>query len=476
MLYLTKTDFILYLQCPKSLWLQKHKPKVYQQYKKASDFSQKIAQDGYEVEKYVQKLFSGGTLPPNSDAAEVLVLFQATFHTDEGMSIRIDVLERNTDGTYNLYEVKSSTKIKEEHIKDACFQMIALEKSGLSVRDVFIIQVNADYVRSEKVDPHGLLKTVPVTNDVRHLEEKTREEIDNALTLLHLNAIDETHCECYRKTRANHCDAFAYFNGTPEEKSVWELSRITEKKLQILLDQGIKQLKDISNDIELSTKQSAQVCSAVEGRPIVQRECIAKMLNTLTFPLYFFDYETTSNAVPKVVGTKPWQQIPFQFSLHILHENGNLEHKEYLSGVLHGGEGVLRALRDSIGSVGSVISWHASFEKGRNREMGELYPEYRNTLAKINARMFDLEVIFKEAYIDAAFGGSTSLKNVLPVMCPDLSYEGLEVQDGTQAMEQWFVMVDSATTPEKRSKIRNALLKYCWLDTYAMVELYRTLL
>ena len=130
MLYLTKTDFILYLQCPKSLWLQKHKPKVYQQYKKASDFSQKIVQDGYEVEKYVQKLFPSGTLPPNSGAAEVPVLFQATFHTDDGMLIRIDVLERNADGTYNLYEVKSSTKIKDEHIKDACFQMIALEKSG----------------------------------------------------------------------------------------------------------------------------------------------------------------------------------------------------------------------------------------------------------------------------------------------------------------------------------------------------------
>ena len=105
-----------------------------------------------------------------------------------------------------------------------------------------------------------------------------------------------------------------------------------------------------------------------------------------------------------------------------------------------------------------------------------MYPEYRTFLADINARMFDLEIIFKEAYIDAAFGGSTSLKKVLPVMCPHLSYESLEIQDGPQAMDQWLVMLDSVTAPKKRFEIRNALLEYCCLDTYAMVELYCKLL
>ena len=469
--YLTKTDFILYLQCPKSLWLQKHKPGVYQQYKKSGDSLERIVRDGYEVEKYVEQLFS-------DDASLFFepVWFQQTLRTDDGMYICVDVLKKNANGTYNLYEVKSSTKIKADYVKDACFQMIALEKSGLPVSDVFIIHVNSHYVRNEEVDPHRLLKKVSVTDAVRDCEQETRMEIHNALALLRQNAIDETGCDCYWKTRPNQCDTFDYFNNTPKQKSLWELSGIREQKLWTLLDRGIERLEDVPYDIELTAKQSIQVRSAVKNGPIVKSKYIAEMLDTLTFPLYFLDYETISTAVPKVIGAKPWQQIPFQFSVHILSANGELEHTEHLSGGLHSQEDVLRALCNSIGSVGSIISWHAPFEKLCNRTMGELYPEYHAFLADINARMFDLEIIFKEAYIDAAFGGSTSLKNVLPVMCPHLSYESLEIQDGLQAMTQWLVMLDSATAPETRLKIRNALLKYCRLDTYAMVELHYKLL
>ena len=462
---LTKTDFMLYLQCPKSLWLKNHKPEVYRNYKK---LDHSLRTDGYEVETYTQPLFLGNTSPQ--------VCFQCPLRTDEGMSTYVDVLEKNHDGTYNLYEVKSSTNIKDNHIKDACFQTIASEESGLSVRNVFIIHVNANYVRGATVDPHQLLQKVCVTRKVRNCEAETRAEIAGALTLLSEDAIDERGCECYWKTRSNHCDAFNHFNRIPQKNSVWELTRISENKLRILLNQDIKRLESIPQDITLNAKQSAQVHSARTGGPIVQKQPIADMLNTLVFPLYFLDYETASGAVPKMPDTKPWQHIPFQFSLHILHENGSLEHKDYLSKTLTlcGVKDVLHALCDSVGSVGSVIVWHAQFEKSRNCEMGKLFPEYRDHLEDINRRIFDLEDIFKEAYIDARFCGSTSIKKVLPVMCPHLSYENLEVQDGMQAMEQWFVMLNA--TGSNRLAIRNALLEYCELDTYAMVKLYCALL
>lgn len=465
---LTKTDFMLYLQCHKSLWLKKHKPERYDK-----KLGHSFGDDGDEVKRYTQQLFLGDTSPSLFSKP---VRFQYPLLTDDGMYICVDVLESNPDGTYNLYEVKSSTKKKNNHIKDACFQMIALEKYGLSVRDVFIIHFNANYVLVKTVDPHQLLQKVCVTQDVRNCEAEIRAEIDNALALLSENAIDERGCECYWKTRPNHCDAFTYFNRIPKENSVWELRRIRESKLQTLLRQRVERLEDIPHDIELSVKQSAQVHSAKTRKPIVQRKRIAEMLNTLVFPLYFFDYETASRAVPRIPGTKPWQHIPFQFSLHILHKNGSLDHKKYLSEALnlHHIESLLQALRDGIDPCGSVIVWHAQFERKRNHEMGSLFPQHRAYLENVNRRLFDLEDIFKEAYIDTRFCGSTSIKNVLPVMCPHLSYESLEVQDGMQAMEQWFVMLNA--TGRKRLEIRNALLKYCELDTYAMVELYRALL
>ncbi len=486
--YLTKTDYIHYLQCPKSLWLLKHKPNVYPR-GEFSDFLKKITREGYEVEKYAQKLFPGGvSLPQNTAAIEKTrdaihekksPLFQATFHTDDGMFVRCDVLNLRKDGTYDMYEVKSSTDIKRskkhDHIKDACFQMIAVEKAGLTVCDVFVIHVNADYVRGEEIEPEKLLKKVIVTDKVRNIEEETKSEVERALKLLNENTIDETGCGCYRKTRTNHCDAFAYFNGTPEKKSVWELHRVSEKKLLILLERGVETLSEVPDDINLNTLQCLQVRSAVEKRPIVLDTRIAEMLDELKFPLYFFDYETVMHAVPRMIGMRPWQQVPFQYSLHIMHEDGTLEHKEYVSDTLHDVKKVFESLCDSIGPVGSVVSWHASFERSRNREMGNMFPEHCDALTNINDRMFDLEDVFKEAYVDAEFCGSTSIKKVLPILCPQLSYTNLNIQDGTQAMERWMSMVDDTIDKSTKDAIREDLLAYCALDTYAMVELYRAL-
>ncbi len=486
--YLTKTNYIHYLHCPKSLWLLKRKPEVYPA-RELSEFQQQIIREGYEVEGYAEMLFPEGvSLSIAPSAAEetrntvvegVPVLFQATFHTGDGLFARVDILERLADGPYGLYEVKSSSGIKRDpkhnHIKDACFQKIALERCGLSVSAVSIIHVNPEYVRGEEIDPCALLKTVNVTDEVIALQAETEVEVENALALITTDAIDETGCGCYWKTRSNHCDAFAYFNRNLPENSVWEISKISKQKLCTLLEQDILSLADVPKDIELSDFQYRQVCSAVEGQPIINDVRVGEMLGTLEYPLYFLDYETAMNAVPQIVGIRPWQQIPFQFSLHILYEDGRLKHVEYVSDSLFGVGEVISTLIDAVDSSGSFVSWHASFERKCNHEMGELYPEYRDALAAINERMFDLEDIFKQAYTDAAFRGSTSLKKVLPVLCPSFSYDDLTVQDGTQAMEQWFAMVASDDEAE-RGQIRDDLLAYCKMDTLAMVKLYQALL
>ena len=440
------------------------------------------------MERYAHLLFSENiSLPLSRDVAiagtrEAIagkkeVLFQATVLTDRGLFARADVLQRNEDATYSLYEVKSSSSIKKDkkhnHIKDACFQKIAFEESGIPISAVYIIHINKDYVRDIEVDPHQLLKKVNITEQVEHVRGETAIEVNNALTLLREPEIYEGGCHCYRKTRSNHCDAFGYFNGVLGEHSVWEIGGIREKKLCALLDCGVRKIEHIKGEVELNEKQERQVQAVQRGEPVINQKRIGEMLDELAFPLYFFDYEAASSAVPKIVGTKPWQQIPFQYSLHILGMDGVLEHKEYIHEVLSGPDEVVRSLCEAIGGVGSVISWHASYEKGMNREMAKMYPAYRKKLEDINERTFDLEDVFKEAYTDARFCGSTSIKKVLPVLCPHLSYKDLAVQDGTQAMDQWFKMVEKTPGEEDHATIKNSLLEYCALDTFAMVEIYR---
>ena len=494
-LYLTKTDFVHFLRCPRSLWLLKHKPEVYP-YKEFSDFLKKIMREGYEVEGYAQQLFPGGvSMPLVGDAAVaktkealadgVEALFQATILTDKGLFARADILERNKDGTYTLYEVKSSNdpkkskekdkKKEERHLKDACFQKIAFEQAEVTISAVYIIYTNRKYVRDIKVNPQQLLEKVNITEVIQKMYDETEIEINNAVALLKETKVHEEGCHCFRKTQSNHCDAFEYFNGALEEHAIWEIGNIREKRLCAFLDHGIEKIEDIKGEVDLNEKQQRQVQSVLQGRPIINEERIKEMLNELVFPLYFFDYEAAASAVPKIIGTRPWQHIPFQYSLHILHTDDTLTHAEHIHETLSAPEGVVQAVCEAIGDTGSVISWHMSYEKMINKEMIEMYPTYREKLKDINEQMFDLENIFKEAYVDAQFCGSTSIKKILPVLCPQLSYKGMAVQDGAQAMEQWFMMVDKETDKETHTKIKNDLLAYCKLDTFAMVEIYRTI-
>lgn len=441
------------------------------------------------MERYAQMLFSDGiAIPPATDISikktqeaitqEAKTVFQATVLTKDGLFARADILSRNNDGSHDLYEVKASNSIKEDkkhnHLKDACFQKIAFERSGIPVNKAFIIHTNGEYVREMEIDPQKLLKKTDVTEKIKKLYDETEVEINNALSLLREERIEESGCPCIRKTKTNHCDAFEYFNGTLPEQSVWEIGNIREKKLCMLLDRNIQKIEDITEDIELNDKQQRQARSVIEKRPQIDEGKIQNMLNETAFPLYFFDYEAAVNAVPKIIGTKPWQHIPFQFSLHILSEDGTLSHKEYLNERLSGTEKVLQAFCEMVGEGGSIVSWHASYEKKINTEMAKMYPQYAEILKDANDRMFDLEDIFKEAYTDAAFRGSTSIKKVLPVLCPNLSYKNLAVQDGTQAMERWFAMIEEKNSA-KQQEIKNALLEYCKLDTFAMVEIYRVI-
>ena len=464
----TKTDYIQYLNCPKSLWLLKRDPDNYP-HGEFSTFMQKLVREGYEVERYAQQFFDS--------AGDRNVSFQAEFRTDDGLYARVDALENMGDGTTTLYEIKSSTSVKTDakhnHIKDACFQKICAERTGQKIDRVFLVHLNGDYVRNGNIDPGAMLAFADITEAVEKVESETNAEVDVALAFLASDQ-DMSGCSCVEKTRANHCDAFGIFNPEVPTPSIYSLPRLRANKIGDLRSMNVVGLDDVPDDFPLSESQRIVVDSFQEGEPKVSAQAIRQFLSELIFPLYFFDYETFSSAIPLLDGTSPHKHFPVQYSLHILDADSSLHHKEYLERQARLPDCLVERMQEDFGTTGSVVSWHASFEKTRNREMAERYPGNADFLNSLNDRMVDLEDVFKTDYVDARFDGSTSIKKVLPVVCPHLDYKELEVQDGASAVEAWQRMINAA--PDEAEKIAADLLKYCERDTFAMVEIYRFLI
>lgn len=464
---LTKTDFVQYLNCPKSLWLLKIAPDEYP-HGEFSVFLQKLTREGYEVERYVRQFFE--------NAQGRVVDFQRVFETGDGLFARADVIEA-VDSRAVLYEVKSSTSVKTDaahnHIKDACFQVICAERSGQQIDAVSLVHLNGEYERAGDINPEELLVFEDVTERVRGIEAETAAEMDEALALLRETDLDRAGCSCLHKSRSNHCDTFALFNPDIPKPSVYSLPRLSAKKRSELVANGIFDLLDIPKDYALTANQMGVVQATKSGAPIVNLEGIREFLAGLSFPLYFLDYETYASAVPMLDRTSPHRHFPVQYSLHVLHKDGILEHHEYLEREARLPDRLLASLNADIESDGSIVSWHASFEKTQNKEMAHLFPDYATFLANLNERMADLEEVFKADYVDARFDGSTSIKKVLPVICPELSYKELDVQDGASAMDAWRKMIGAEV--DEGDQIASALLGYCELDTFAMVEIYRYL-
>ncbi len=464
---LTKTDFIQYLNCPKSLWLKHNRPGDYPE-GSFSSFIVKLSAEGYEIESYVKQAFLR-----HSDAGAYN--FQQDFLTSDGLYARCDIVKSNLDGTIDLFEIKSSTSVKDKrshsHLKDAAFQLVSAQRAGESVGKVWIVHLNKDYVRNGDVDPNALLTVSDETVRVKALLHETEAEIDSALALLKRDTIDERTCSCLYLSRAHHCDSFDYFNQSIPKPSIYSLPRLFGAKLAAFVNEGRFDLATI-NPNEVSAQQALVIKAHNDGNPFVDKAEIQAFLAQLNYPLHFLDYETFLSAVPIIDGYGPQEQFPFQFSLHVLHEDGRLEHSEYLADRPMRPEELIKALRDAIQPIGSVLAWNKGFENAQNKNMGKQFPQAEDFLLDVVDRTVDLMDIFKTGYVDVGFDGSTSIKKVLPVLIPDLSHQNLEVKDGGAAMEAWGEMI-AITDLAKKNEIRQALLDYCKLDTLAMVRIFQ---
>jgi len=484
---LSKSDYLKYLICPSYLWLWKNKSEVV-----PTDEDEAIKQrleQGNEIERYARMLFPEGSLVESrgntakADTEKLLAegaqtIFQATVMTDEGLLAMADIITRAADDPWVLYEVKSTNSIKKEHVLDLAFQKVAFEGAGYKIGKVKIIYLNKEYRRRSEIIPSDLLMELDITAEVNELVDTVRAQTRDALQ--YLKTQDEPkNCSCRLNSRSNHCPTFHYLNPDIPEYSVFNISRISGKKLALLIDNDIVNVHDVPEDIKLSVIQQNQVDAEKTQQPKIDREAIARVLSELEYPLYFLDYETVSTALPLYANCRPYQQIPFQYSLHVLREpNGDLEHYEYLShdsNTLPAHE-LLSKLSQEIGPTGSIVTWNKSFETARNREMAEQYPEFKELMTSINDRVFDLMEIFsKQHYVHPKFKGSNSIKKVLPILVDGFSYDDMDISNGQAAALRWYEAVTSEDA-NLANKTYDSLLEYCKLDTLAMVEIYKSLL
>ena len=290
--------------------------------------------------------------------------------------------------------------------------------------------------------------------------------------MLSQQEIDEGSCTCLTLTRSNHCDTFEYFNPDIPRPSIYNLPRISKSKLAGFIADGRFDLDEIGLD-EVTAKQALVLKSAQLREPLVDQAVLAGFFSKAEYPIHFLDYETYSSAIPLVDGGRPQAPIPFQYSLHVKRTPDDVElpHFGFLSEVAAMPVALIENMQEHIGATGSVVSWHASFENTQNKNMAEYYPGKADFLNGLIGRTLDIEVLFKDGYVDIAFGGSTSIKKVLPVLAPDLSYEGMDVANGTDAMEAWIRLITMSDGAEK-DQLREAMLEYCKLDTYAMVRIF----
>lgn len=488
---LSKTDYLEYRECKKNAWVKIHKPDIYSQFP-VSEFDKLIMESGGEVELVARKLFPTGVLIEGRDAIaekktleyiekKEPVIFQAVFK-NENFIAAVDVLEYKPDAeSYALYEIKSTNSVdKKSHYHDAAFQVNLLRKLGIPIETVYIVHLNKEYTRSSSLNMSTLFVIADVTEIVESLCEEVWLEMAFALKYLSQEVLPEGYCQCIYRGRSAHCATFAYINPDVPKYGIHDISNIgsSPKKLTQLIDSDILRIEDIPAHIEFNIKPRNQINVHKSGKKIIDKEAIARELSSLHFPLYFIDYETYACPIPRFNGFSPHHHIPFQYALYIL---DSPEAEPRLLEFLHvtsddPSSYFAQSLREHIGEEGSIIVWSVPFERTRNNELSIRIPEMKEYIDSLNNRIYDLMDIFKnQYYVDKDFLGKVSIKNILPIMVPQLSYKELAIKEGGGASESWNrLFTDNLKEDEKKEIIQNLKI-YCGLDAYAMYAIWKEL-
>ena len=485
-LYLSKSKYCAGIQCPKMLWLRKNKPE-----EATPIMNQAVLETGNKVGDLAMGLFGDFKEVPFGDFNEMItttkelldsgekIIAEASFSYD-GLFCSVDILKNLGDNTVEIYEVKSSTEVKPVYLDDVAYQHYVLSKLGYNVAKTCIVHINSQYVRQGDLELEKLFTIVDVSLVVRGKQK----EVENNLAIIakHLENEEEpaidigAHC-----TKPYGCEYFPYCTKHLPTPNIFNL-RGTQFRTKIKhYCNGVHSFQQLLDSASLTYKQRLQVSHELfEQADYIDTDAIRGFMSQLTYPLYFLDFETFNSAIPLFDNAHPYEQIVFQYSLHYIEEKSSeLKHKEHLA---YPGSDPRRALAEQlcqdIPKDVCVIAYNSKFEKMVIKSLAALYPDLAEHLMNIHDNFADLMIPFEDkSYYNKAMEGSYSIKFVLPALFPndpELDYHNLEgVQNGMEASNTFALMDDMSN--EELEKHREYLLKYCKLDTYAMVKILEKL-
>ncbi|NQV08305.1 DUF2779 domain-containing protein [Candidatus Woesearchaeota archaeon] len=470
---ISKSKYLVGLQCPKLLWISYNAKNMLP---KISDSTQYIFDQGNEVGDLAKKLYPNGKeiawgmgfkrmIEKSKELLkERIPIYEASFLSNQGFS-RIDILNPVNKDEWDLIEVKSSTKVDDTNLHDVSFQKYCCR--GLKIRKTFLMHINKEYKRKGELDINKLFKLEDITKEVKKLSPFVKERLNGMLNIIQKSKPDigiGPFCnKPYICGLKDSCWDFL-----PED-NVFELNRISSKGFD-LLGEGITAIKDIPLGFKLSDKQNIQKDSTINKKTHIDKAAIKSFFKNLKYPIHYFDFETINSAIPLFEDSSPYQQIPFQFSLHIQEKNNKTEHHEFLSeGKQDPRPELLKKMKDSFKDSGSIIVYYKSFEIGRLKEMAEDFPKYKKYIEKLLTRFVDLYVPFSSFhYYNPSQKGSASLKKTMPALTGK-GYENLGINEGNLAAREYMRITYTEVDKKEANAVRNNLLEYCGQDTEGMI-------
>lgn len=488
-LKLSKSKYCRSVQCNKMIWLDKYYPE-----RAIPKASENVLKNGTEVGELARKIFGKyDNVEFNKDLNFMIeetkklldkksrIITEASFNYNNNFC-SVDILKNDIDGL-EIYEVKSSTEISDIYLEDVSYQYYILTNLGYKVKKVSIVYLNNQYVRYGKLELDKLFNIEDVTEIALGKQSEIEENI------LEINKYMNKYTkenEPEKKLTINcmkpyECEYWEYCTRNLPKPNVFDIAGMRTNKKFEKYDEGKISFKTLQYE-KINSTYLEQIDFEVNNKePRIIVEPIKELLDSLEYPLYFIDFESFQLAIPEYEGTKPYQQLPFQYSLHIVNEpGGELTHKEFLAEIedkeflRHFAESMIKDIPEN----GSVIVYNMGFEHSRINELATIYPDLKEELMRINSNMVDFLPPFKKRYFYMKeMMGSASIKKVLPALYPndpELDYHNLPViHNGSEASETFLKLKEKSK--QEQEILRNGLLKYCELDTYAMVKIWEKL-
>lgn len=491
---LTKSKIMAYRQCPKRLWLEIHKPEL-----RDDSASQAAFAAGNEVGTAARSYFDPkkkGTFIDihelgHSEAirysAELLTkgegpIFEAGLSIAGALAYADVMLPANWDGKahWRMIEVKSSTKVHDHYRDDLAIQAFIASEAGVSLTSTSIAYIDNTYTYLGndyygEMGYSGLFKVLDLTEETTERFDEVKEWITLAQEIAKqpVEPEIETGDQCqkpYNCSFCNYCNRDKTFPDFP----LSSLPRLHSKRRTVIEQSGIDDLRDVPDDMLNVLQQRVKECSA-SGVPYYDAEGAAAALRDHIYPAYFLDFETISFAVPIWAMTKPYSKLPFQYSIHTVHPDGEMQHDGFLdlAGLDPSQACAIQLIKD-CGVQGPIFAYNAGFESGVIRGLAERFPDLAPKLHGIIERIVDLLPVVRNNYYHPSQHGSWSIKAVLPAVCPELTYDSLDgVKNGGMAQEAFLEAINPNTTSERKEQIQQQLHDYCKLDTFAMVRLWQ---